>query len=82
MAGCPSKLLSIGFELPLGGFPKTHCLFPSYIPLSILFPTHPSRYTGLGIGLANHLGVVPCGKNGLKAWGVKAADNKILRKKP
>jgi hypothetical protein len=58
MTGCPSKLVSIGFELPLGGFLKIHRMFPSYIPLSILFLAHPSRYIGLGIGLAIHLGVV------------------------
>jgi len=59
MTGCPSKILSIGFELPLGGFMKIHRLFPSYIPFFTLFPAHPSHYTGPGIGLANHLGVVP-----------------------
>ena len=59
MAGCPSKLVLIGFELPLGRFMKIHHPFPSYLPLFILFPACPSHYTGLGIGLANYLGVVP-----------------------
>jgi hypothetical protein len=54
MTGCPSKLVSIGFELPLGRFLKSHRLFPSHVPLSILFPAHPSRYLGLGIGLIIH----------------------------
>jgi hypothetical protein len=59
MTGCPRKLMSIGFDLPLGGFMKIHHFFLPYIPFSILFPTHPSHYIGLGIGLANHFGVVP-----------------------
>jgi hypothetical protein len=59
MTECPSKLVPIGFELPLGGFLKIHRPFPSYIPLSILFLAYPSDYTGLGIGLVNYLGVVP-----------------------
>jgi hypothetical protein len=57
MIGCPSKLVSIGFELPLGGFLKSNRPFSSYIPFSILFPAHPSHYTGLGIRLANHFGL-------------------------
>jgi hypothetical protein len=51
MTGCPSKLVSIGFEFSLGGFYKSHRSFPSHIPLSILFPAHPSCYLGLGTGL-------------------------------
>ena len=60
MTGCPSKLVPIGFELPLGGFMKIHRPLPSYLPLSILLPTHPSHYIAMGIGLANHLRVEPC----------------------
>jgi len=51
MKRCPRKLMSIGFEFPLGGFLKRRRLFSSHIPLSILFPTHPSHYLGLGIML-------------------------------
>jgi hypothetical protein len=51
MTGCPRKHVSIDFELPLGGFLKSHHPTASHIPLSILFPTHPSCYLGLGIGL-------------------------------
>jgi hypothetical protein len=60
MTGCPSKLVPIGFELPLGGFLKIHRSLPSYLPLSILLLAHPSHFIGSGIGLANYLRVSPC----------------------
>jgi hypothetical protein len=60
MTGFPSKLVPIVFEFPLGGSMKSHRPFQSYLPLSILLPTHPSHYIGPGIGLANNLRVSPC----------------------
>jgi hypothetical protein len=43
MTRCPSKMVPIGFDLPLGGgFVKVHRSFPPYLPLSIFFPLiHP-----------------------------------------
>jgi hypothetical protein len=55
MTGCPSKLVPIGFELPQGGFLKSHRPLSSYLPLSILLPAHPSHYIGPRIGLASPL---------------------------
>jgi hypothetical protein len=60
MTGCSSKPVPIGFELPLGGFLKSHCPLPSYYHFSILLPAHPPHFICLGIGLANHLRVAPC----------------------
>jgi hypothetical protein len=59
MAVCPSKLVPIGFELPLGGFLKRHCSLSSYYHFSILFLAHPYHYICPGMGLANHLRVAP-----------------------
>ena len=45
MIGCPSKLVPIGFELPLGRFMKGHRPFPPYLSLSIFFPLiHPLNW--------------------------------------
>jgi hypothetical protein len=45
MTGCPSKLVPIRFEFPLGGFMKGHCSFPPYLPLFIFFPLiHPTHW--------------------------------------
>jgi len=59
MTGCPSKLVPIGFELPLGGFLKSHRPLPTSYHFFILLPAHPSHYISPNIGLANHLRVAP-----------------------
>jgi hypothetical protein len=47
MTGCPSKLVPMGFELPLGGFMKGHRPFPPYLSLFIFFPLiHPLHWFG------------------------------------
>jgi hypothetical protein len=38
MTGCPSKLVPLEFELPLGGFMKGHRPFPPYLSHFIIFP--------------------------------------------
>jgi hypothetical protein len=75
MTGCPSKLVPIGFGLPLGGLLKSHRPLPSHYHFFILLPAHLPHFTCLGIGLANYLKVAPClvGKKGLKAQKVKAS---------
>ena len=74
--------MSIGFELPLGGFLKSHRSFSSHIPLFILFPAHPSHYLGLGIGFIIKGLYLTLWEELAKSLGVKVADNKSLRIKP
>jgi hypothetical protein len=47
MTGCPSKLVPIGFELPLDEFMKGHRPFPPYLLLFTFFPLiHPLHWFG------------------------------------
>jgi hypothetical protein len=50
MTGCPSKLVPIGFELPLGGFLKSHRPLPVILTTFHLTPAHPSHYIGRALG--------------------------------
>jgi hypothetical protein len=70
MTGCPSKLVPIGFELPLGGFMKSHRLLPSYLPFFTL------HWSGHWVGQLFKGCPLPCGKKGLKARRVKATSKR------
>jgi hypothetical protein len=77
MTGCPSKLVPIGFEFPLGGFMKGHRPFPPYLPLFIFFPLiHPIHWFGIGFAKLAKGCTLPCGKKGLKAQRVKIAGKR------
>jgi hypothetical protein len=47
---CPSKPVSLGFGLPLGGFLKSHRLLPSQHHFFILLPAHLSHSTCRALG--------------------------------
>jgi hypothetical protein len=77
MTGCPSKLVPIGFELPLGGFMKGHRPFPPYLPLFIFSRSSiPLHWSGHWVGQISKGCTLPCGKKGLKAQRVKVAGKR------
>jgi hypothetical protein len=85
MTGCPSKLVPIGFELPLGGFLKIHrplrhtYHFPSYFPL--IHPISLVQALGWPIIQGLHLALWEEGAKGPEGKS-KLEKDKILKIKP
>jgi hypothetical protein len=70
----PSKLVPIGFGLPLGGVEGPSSRLPSHHHFYILSPTHLPHSPSLGIRMIYLWGyTLSRGKKGLKAQKVKAA---------
>jgi hypothetical protein len=82
MTGCPSKLVPIGFELPLGGFMKGHRPFPPYLPLFIFFPLiHPIHWFGHWVCQASKGLYLTLWEEGAKGPEGKSSWQKIKAKR-
>jgi hypothetical protein len=82
MTGCPSKLVPIGFELPLGGFMKGHRPFPPYLPLFIFFPLiHPIHWFGHWVCQASKGLYLTLWEEGAKGPEGKSSRQKIKAKR-
>jgi hypothetical protein len=77
MIGCPSKLVPIGFELPLGGFMRGHLRsHHTYHLSSFSRSSIPLDWFGHWVGQISKGCTLPCGKKGLKAQRVKVAGKR------
>jgi hypothetical protein len=78
MTGCPSKLVPIRFELPLGGVHERSLFVATILTTFHLFSLSSIPYIGSGIGFAKLAKgcTLPCGKKGLKAQRVKVASKR------
>jgi hypothetical protein len=85
MTGFPSKLVPMGFELPLGGvggFMKGHRPFPPYLPLFIFFPLiHPIHWFGHWVCQASKGLYLTLWEEGAKGLEGKSSWQKIKSKK-
>jgi hypothetical protein len=82
MTGCPSKLVPIGFEFPLGGFMKGHHPFPPYLPLFIFFPLiHPIHWFGHWVFQASKGLYLTLWEEGAKGPEGKSSWKKIKSKR-
>jgi hypothetical protein len=82
MIGFPSKLVPLGFELPLGGFMKGHRPFPPYLPLFIIFPLiHPLHWFGHWVCQASKGLYLTLWEEGAKGPKGKSSLQKIKSKR-
>jgi hypothetical protein len=82
MTGCPSKLVPLGFELPLGGFKKGHRPFPPYLSLFIIFPLiHPLHRFGHWVCQASKGLYLTLWEEGAKGPKGKSSWQKIKAKR-
>jgi hypothetical protein len=81
MIGCPSKMVPIGFEFPLGGFMKGHHPFPSYLPIFIFFLLiHPIHWFEHWVGQTSRGLYLTLWEEGAKFPEVKSSWKKIKSK--